>query len=224
MRARGHGCSTCLMERLPFFHSLNLFPFAPAPTFPPPSLRPLLALLHWVWFSLGWYGIYNPPSLFPTPQPLPPTQVKASLIVVYTHTSRVASLVAKYRPPMPILTLVVPRLTSDGLHWKLQGKGHARQCLLVRGGGGGGRWGGVVGGGGGGGGGGGEGGEGRGWGRVEGGWREEGRKGGERATGILGLLTRRRTPAQLAYRSPAGCVGAWVCGCAMGLWPWPGRK
>ncbi|PNW77193.1 hypothetical protein CHLRE_10g426292v5 [Chlamydomonas reinhardtii] len=60
-------------------------------------------------------------------------KVKASLIVVYTHTSRVASLVAKYRPPMPILTLVVPRLTSDGLHWKLQGKGHARQCLLVRG-------------------------------------------------------------------------------------------
>ncbi|KAG2497916.1 hypothetical protein HYH03_004180 [Edaphochlamys debaryana] len=60
-------------------------------------------------------------------------KVKASLIVVYTHTSRVAQLVAKYRPPMPILTLVVPRLTSDGLHWKLQGRGHARQCLLVRG-------------------------------------------------------------------------------------------
>ncbi|GIL72321.1 hypothetical protein Vretifemale_2686, partial [Volvox reticuliferus] len=60
-------------------------------------------------------------------------KVKASLIVVYTHTSRVASLVAKYRPPMPILTLVVPRLTSDGLRWQLQGRGHARQCLLVRG-------------------------------------------------------------------------------------------
>ncbi|KXZ56864.1 hypothetical protein GPECTOR_1g78 [Gonium pectorale] len=60
-------------------------------------------------------------------------KVKASLIVVYTHTSRVASLVAKYRPPMPILTLVVPRLTSDGLKWTLQGRGHARQCLIMRG-------------------------------------------------------------------------------------------
>jgi pyruvate kinase len=30
--------------------------------------------------------------------------------------------VAKYRPPMPILTLVVPRLVSDALHWKLEGR------------------------------------------------------------------------------------------------------
>eukprot|EP00983_Pelagomonas_calceolata_P072999 1151964-Pelagomonas_calceolata.AAC.11 len=35
---------------------------------------------------------------------------RASLILVFTHTSRAAQLVAKYRPPMPILTLVVPRL------------------------------------------------------------------------------------------------------------------
>ncbi len=52
---------------------------------------------------------------------------------MYTHTSRVAALVAKYRPPMPILTLVVPRLLSDGLKWRLEGRGHARQCLMVRG-------------------------------------------------------------------------------------------
>ncbi|KAF5832362.1 pyruvate kinase [Dunaliella salina] len=58
---------------------------------------------------------------------------RASLILVFTHTSRAAQLVAKYRPPMPILTLVVPRLMSNGLKWRLEGKSHARQCLLTRG-------------------------------------------------------------------------------------------
>lgn len=60
-------------------------------------------------------------------------KVKAGLIVVYTHTGKTAALVAKYRPPMPILTLVVPHLVSDGLRWKLQGRANARQCLLSRG-------------------------------------------------------------------------------------------
>ena len=32
-----------------------------------------------------------------------------------TQTGRTASLVAKYRPPMPILAVVVPTLKSDGL-------------------------------------------------------------------------------------------------------------
>jgi hypothetical protein len=52
-------------------------------------------------------------------------QVNASLIVVYTHTGQTAELVAKYRPPMPILTLVVPHLTSNKLKWKLEGR-----CVL----------------------------------------------------------------------------------------------
>ncbi|MEW5297257.1 MAG: hypothetical protein WDW36_000480 [Sanguina aurantia] len=60
-------------------------------------------------------------------------KVGASLIVVYTHTGKTAQLVAKYRPPMPILTLVVPQLVSDSLHWKLLGRSNARQCLLTRG-------------------------------------------------------------------------------------------
>jgi hypothetical protein len=34
---------------------------------------------------------------------------------------------------MPILTLVVPRLVSDALHWRLEGRHNARQCLLTRG-------------------------------------------------------------------------------------------
>jgi hypothetical protein len=48
--------------------------------------------------------------------------------IVIQHTGlllsagRTAQLVAKYRPPMPILTLVVPRLVSDTLKWKLEGR------------------------------------------------------------------------------------------------------
>lgn len=49
-------------------------------------------------------------------------QVQASLIVVYTHTGQTAEMVAKYRPPVPILTLVVPHLVSDSLKWKLEGR------------------------------------------------------------------------------------------------------
>jgi len=60
-------------------------------------------------------------------------KVKASLIVVYTHTGQTAELVAKYRPPVPILTLVVPHLVSDSLKWKLEGRSYARQCCLARG-------------------------------------------------------------------------------------------
>ena len=49
-------------------------------------------------------------------------QVQAKLIVVYTHTGQTAELVAKYRPPMPIMTMVVPHLVSDGLKWRLEGR------------------------------------------------------------------------------------------------------
>lgn len=59
-------------------------------------------------------------------------KVKAGLIIVYTHTGKTAQLVAKYRPPMPIVTLVVPRLVSDSLHWRLEGRHNARQVMLTR--------------------------------------------------------------------------------------------
>eukprot|EP00877_Chromochloris_zofingiensis_P009130 jgi/Chrzof1/4470/Cz14g14130.t1_PYK3[v5.2] len=59
--------------------------------------------------------------------------VEADLIVVYTNTGRTANLVAKYRPPMPIVTLVVPHLVSDGIRWKLEGRTTARCCQLTRG-------------------------------------------------------------------------------------------
>ena len=34
---------------------------------------------------------------------------------------------------MPILTLVVPQLKSDGMTWRLEGRSTARQCLIERG-------------------------------------------------------------------------------------------
>eukprot|EP00775_Hariotina_reticulata_P009310 gene9310-9475_t len=59
--------------------------------------------------------------------------IGADLIVVYTATGRTAQLVAKYRPPMAILTLVVPRLVNDGIKWRLEGRSTARACQLTRG-------------------------------------------------------------------------------------------
>jgi hypothetical protein len=37
-------------------------------------------------------------------------------------TGRTAQLVAKYRPPMPIVTLVVPKHINDGILWRLEGR------------------------------------------------------------------------------------------------------
>mmetsp|Transcript_1706 Transcript_1706/g.4345 ORF Transcript_1706/g.4345 Transcript_1706/m.4345 type:complete len:674 (+) Transcript_1706:198-2219(+) len=57
----------------------------------------------------------------------------AKLIIVFTNSGRTAQLVAKYRPPMPILTMVIPTLSTDGLKWRLLGRAVARQCQAVRG-------------------------------------------------------------------------------------------
>jgi pyruvate kinase len=59
--------------------------------------------------------------------------VNAALIVCLTHTGRTASLVAKYRPSQPILTLVIPYLKRDGMRWMLEGVSTARQTLLTYG-------------------------------------------------------------------------------------------
>ncbi|GAB4816028.1 hypothetical protein N2152v2_003074 [Parachlorella kessleri] len=59
--------------------------------------------------------------------------VRAALIVCVTHTGRTASMVARYRPPMPILTLVVPYLKNEGLKWALEGRSVARQAQLTSG-------------------------------------------------------------------------------------------
>lgn len=57
----------------------------------------------------------------------------AKLIIVFTNAGKTAQLVAKYRPPMPILTMVIPTLSTDRLKWRLLGRGVARQCQAVRG-------------------------------------------------------------------------------------------
>ena len=62
-----------------------------------------------------------------------PGLVQAGLIVVYANSGRTASLVAKYRPEAPILTLVVPQLRSTSISWTMEGRSIARQFLIVRG-------------------------------------------------------------------------------------------
>ena len=49
------------------------------------------------------------------------------------RAGQTASLVSKYRPPQPILTLVVPQLKNDGFKWHLEGRDTARRCLIQRG-------------------------------------------------------------------------------------------
>lgn len=52
------------------------------------------------------------------------------LCVSAGHT---ASLVSKYRPSVPILTLVIPQLKTEGsMKWKLEGRATARQCQISR--------------------------------------------------------------------------------------------
>ncbi|KAL6782750.1 hypothetical protein ACKKBG_A07985 [Auxenochlorella protothecoides x Auxenochlorella symbiontica] len=60
-------------------------------------------------------------------------KIAAGLIVVLTASGRTISLVAKFRPPMPVMAVVVPTLKSDRLRWRLEGKFLARQCLTMRG-------------------------------------------------------------------------------------------
>lgn len=61
------------------------------------------------------------------------SKVRASVIVVFTSSGRCARLIAKYRPTMPVLCVVIPRLTTNHLKWSFTGAFQARQCLVVRG-------------------------------------------------------------------------------------------
>ncbi|PIA54822.1 hypothetical protein AQUCO_00901013v1 [Aquilegia coerulea] len=60
-------------------------------------------------------------------------KVKASVIIVFTSSGRAARLIAKYRPTMPVLSVVIPRLKTNQLKWSFTGAFEARQSLLVRG-------------------------------------------------------------------------------------------
>ncbi|RWW15117.1 hypothetical protein GW17_00021061 [Ensete ventricosum] len=58
---------------------------------------------------------------------------KASLILVLTRGGSTAKLVAKYRPAMPILSVVVPELKTDSFDWFCSDEAPARHSLIFRG-------------------------------------------------------------------------------------------
>lgn len=58
---------------------------------------------------------------------------KASLIIVLTRGGSTAKLVAKYRPSMPILSVVVPELKTDFFDWSCGDETPAIQNLIYRG-------------------------------------------------------------------------------------------
>lgn len=60
-------------------------------------------------------------------------KVKASVIICFTSSGRAARLIAKYRPTMPVLSVVIPRLKTNQLQWTFTGAFEARQSLIVRG-------------------------------------------------------------------------------------------
>ena len=57
----------------------------------------------------------------------------AKLIICYTRSGNAARLLAKYKPPVPVLTYVVPTLHNDGLRWQFRGDSVARQMLIMHG-------------------------------------------------------------------------------------------
>lgn len=57
----------------------------------------------------------------------------ASLIIVLTRGGTTASLVAKYRPAVPIISVAVPVLTTDDLTWSISDDAPARHALVRRG-------------------------------------------------------------------------------------------
>ncbi|CAK8566423.1 unnamed protein product [Lathyrus sativus] len=60
-------------------------------------------------------------------------KVTASVIICFTSSGRAARLIAKYRPTMPVLSVVIPRLKINQLKWSFSGAFEARQSLIVRG-------------------------------------------------------------------------------------------
>ncbi|XP_061360603.1 pyruvate kinase, cytosolic isozyme-like [Gastrolobium bilobum] len=58
---------------------------------------------------------------------------KAALILVLTRGGSTAKLVAKYRPSMPILSVVVPEIKTDTFDWSCSDEAPARHSLIFRG-------------------------------------------------------------------------------------------
>ncbi|XP_047321460.1 pyruvate kinase, cytosolic isozyme [Impatiens glandulifera] len=60
-------------------------------------------------------------------------KARAKLIVVLTRGGTTAKLVAKYRPAVPILSVVVPVLTTDTFDWTCSDETPAKHSLIYRG-------------------------------------------------------------------------------------------
>ncbi|KAG2242761.1 hypothetical protein Bca52824_095391 [Brassica carinata] len=58
---------------------------------------------------------------------------RATLIMVLTRGGSTARLVAKYRPGMPILSVVVPEMKTDFFDWSCSDESPARHSLIFRG-------------------------------------------------------------------------------------------
>ncbi|KAK9220667.1 hypothetical protein WN944_009090 [Citrus x changshan-huyou] len=58
---------------------------------------------------------------------------RATLILVLTRGGSTAKLVAKYRPGMPILSVVVPEIKTDNFDWSCSNEAPARHSLIFRG-------------------------------------------------------------------------------------------
>ncbi|KAL5765320.1 hypothetical protein ACOSP7_017597 [Xanthoceras sorbifolium] len=58
---------------------------------------------------------------------------RATLILVLTRGGSTAKLVAKYRPGMPILSVVVPEIKTDSFDWSCSNESPARHSLIFRG-------------------------------------------------------------------------------------------
>ncbi|KAL5994993.1 hypothetical protein ACLOJK_025050 [Asimina triloba] len=58
---------------------------------------------------------------------------KAALILVLTRGGSTAKMVAKYRPSMPILSVVVPEIKTDSFDWSCSNESPARHSLIFRG-------------------------------------------------------------------------------------------
>ncbi|CAK8536897.1 unnamed protein product [Lathyrus sativus] len=58
---------------------------------------------------------------------------RAALILVLTRGGTTAKLVAKYRPGTPILSVVIPELTTDTFDWSCSDESPARHSLIFRG-------------------------------------------------------------------------------------------
>ncbi|CAM8973398.1 unnamed protein product [Rhodiola kirilowii] len=59
-------------------------------------------------------------------------KVNASVIICFTTSGRAARLIAKYRPPMPVLSVIVTRSKSTEVDYSSSGAFEARQSLIVR--------------------------------------------------------------------------------------------